>query len=85
MFWLITAILIAAFIIWIAWKWFKTVLHVAVIAIVLAAGVILVGYHQFHLPKGINHHGYAVLASMEYAASSTAGRLRHGLANWRHP
>lgn len=84
MLWFIAAVLIAALIILITWKLIKTILHVAVIAVILAAGLVFFGYHEFHLPKGIVSHGHVVLATVEHSVTSATNRLRHGLAKGHH-
>ncbi len=82
--WFIAAILIAALIILIAWKLIKTILHVFVIAIVLAAGLVLFGYHEIHLPKGLVTHGHAFFNSLEHSVTYVANCLHHGLAKGAH-
>ena len=84
MFWFVVAILIAALIVYIAWKLIKTALFVALIAIVLAAGVASLGYHEIHVPKGIINHGQSILATVDHAASTAINRVHHRLETKHH-
>ena len=77
MFWLIIAFLIAAFIIFIVWRIFKAILHVVIIAVVLAVGLVLLGFHEIHIPKGIVNHEHTVLATLEHHASTAYHRIYH--------
>lgn len=80
----IGAIVFAAVAVFLAWKLIKTVIHVAIIAIVLAAGIAFLGYHEIHLPKGIINHGQSILATVDHAASTAINRVHHRLETKHH-
>jgi hypothetical protein len=60
----IGAVVFAVVVIFLAWKIIGKIVHVAVVALVLAGIVGFIGFHDIHLPKGIVKQGQTVLHSV---------------------